>query len=126
MLYCSKASLILCCCPYLDRPSHTAGLLEIYKVYQFAIRLPRFTRILTETQGSAVGARFQRDFDKLLGHFTKFQDFAECVIDMNALPELIINPTHDPDLAELREEMDEVETEIHRLFEKAKVRTVHR
>ncbi len=41
---------------------------------------------------------------------------------MSALPDLAINPAHDPALAELAEEMGEVKAEIDALFEEAKVR----
>lgn len=40
---------------------------------------------------------------------------------MSALPELAINPSHDPALAELKEEMGEVKAEIEALFDEAKV-----
>lgn len=40
---------------------------------------------------------------------------------MSALPDLAINPSHDPALAELKEEMEGVKAEIEALFEEGKV-----
>lgn len=39
-----------------------------------------------------------------------------------SLPELVVNPKHDPALAEVSEEMDQVEAEIQDIFDRAKVR----
>lgn len=43
------------------------------------------------------------------------------MIDTSALPELSINPAHDPALAEIKGEMEEVKGEIEALFDDAKV-----
>ncbi|EKU20175.1 hypothetical protein NGA_0320600 [Nannochloropsis gaditana CCMP526] len=56
--------------------------------------------------------RFSRDLCRIQEHFQKFSALVECVIDMSALPDLSISPAHDPALAELKEEIDEVEDHI--------------
>lgn len=60
-----------------------AGLLDMYKVYQFAQRLPYYTGALSEAPDSPVSARFFKEFDRLREHFTKYCDLIECVIDMS-------------------------------------------
>jgi len=98
-----------------------SGLLDIYKIYKFSTSLPRFIGIMSENPSSPLSHRFLKDFERLNTHFSKFQEFVECVIDMRNLPDLTISPAHDPKLAEIREEMDGVEEEIERLYERAKV-----
>ena len=95
--------------------------MDIYKVYQFALKIPRFVGALSECEGSPLAHRFLKEFERLNEHFTKFTELVECVIDMDSLPDLNINPEHDPSLAELKGEMDEVKHEIETLFVRAKV-----
>lgn len=55
----------------------------MYKVYQFAQRLPYYTGALAEKPDSPVAARFSREFERLREHMSKYCELVECVIDMD-------------------------------------------
>ena len=44
----------------------------------------------------------------------------------DSLPDLSINPQHDPALGEVKEEMDTALDEIETIYDKAKVRRTHK
>lgn len=46
----------------------------------------------------------------------------ECVIDTSALPELAVNPAHDPALASIRDMMGEAQAAVDALYQEAKAR----
>jgi hypothetical protein len=57
--------------------------MDMYKVYQFAQRLPYYTGALAEKPDSPVAARFSREFERLREHMSKYCELVECVIDMD-------------------------------------------
>jgi hypothetical protein len=64
------------------------------------------SKILAERYMSRLGV--------FMDKFTKYQGLIEHVVDMSRLPDLEINPRHDPELAELREETDSMDAEVDR------------
>ncbi|CAN0512299.1 unnamed protein product, partial [Laminaria digitata] len=49
-----------------------------------------------------------------------FQQLVEHVLDLEALPDLVVNPSYSPELAELREEMDGIKADVDELHEEAR------
>ena len=48
----------------------------------------------------------------MMNKFNKYHSFIEHVLDMSRLPLLEVDPSHDPALRELREERDELYTQV--------------
>ena len=98
------------------------GLAELYRVYAFTRSLPRLVGTLqsmSESSGDAqlaatVTERYLPKLTVYLEKFTKYQGLIEHVIDFSRLPDLEVNPKHDPELAEMREEADAMEEEVER------------
>lgn len=44
----------------------------------------------------------------------------ENVLDMDALPDLVVNAAYSPELGELKDEMDEIKGEVEELHEEAR------
>lgn len=44
----------------------------------------------------------------------------EHVLDMEALPDLVVNPAYSPELGEIREEMDDIKREVDDLHQDAR------
>lgn len=44
----------------------------------------------------------------------------ENVLDMDALPDLVVNAAYSPELGELKDEMDEIKGEVEKLHEEAR------
>lgn len=93
-----------------------AGLAEVYRLYSFCCAIPSFISVLadladsiqvTETESSMamiIREKFVNPLEKLVVTFGKYQKLVEHVIDMNALPDLVIDPSHNDQLQELKEE----------------------
>ena len=46
-------------------------------------------------------------------HFKVYHALVEHVIDIDKLPDLVVNPEHDEALAEIREQMDALEQQVN-------------
>jgi hypothetical protein len=64
--------------------------------------------------------RYLKKAEALVERLAKYQRLVEHVIDFERLPDLEVNPMHDPELAELRAESDSLEAEVARLHEDAR------
>ena len=99
-----------------------AGLADLYRVYAFTRSIPRLLGSLQSMIDSSDhtalnGVLSEKYVSKLTLYnekFMKYQGLIEHVIDQDKLPDLEVNPRHDPDLAELREESDTMDAEIER------------
>lgn len=99
-----------------------AGLAELYRVYAFTRALPRLVGALqtmgegsgNAELGAAVTERYLPKLTVYIEKFTKYQGLIEHVVDFSRLPDLEVNPKHDPELAEMREETDSMEEEVER------------
>lgn len=91
-------------------------------MYAFTRSLPRLMGTLQSMVdgcekgdlGKALAERYLSRLTTQIEKFSKYQGLIEHVIDFNRLPDLEINPQHDPELAELREEADTMEEEVSR------------
>lgn len=50
----------------------------------------------------------------------KSRQLVEHVLDMDALPDLVVNASYSPELAELKEQMDEIKEEVEELHREAR------
>lgn len=105
-----------------------AGLGELYRVYAFSRTLPRLVGVLQsliddcaqEGTKELLRERFLRKAEMLVDKLSKYQRLVEHVVDFERLPDLEVNPMHDPELAELRAESDSLEDEVARLHDEAR------
>lgn len=100
-----------------------AGLAEIYRLYTFSKTIPAISSFLSEicayknisniateenaeefTSYDTLNEKFLTPLEKILKKFSVFERLVEHVIDFNQLPELKVNPKHDPELQELATE----------------------
>ncbi|KAG5182147.1 muts protein-like protein 2A [Tribonema minus] len=100
-----------------------AGLTEVFKVYLFARCIPTFTDVLRDSssgisdeEATLLEEKFAGKFHSLSHRFERFQELVENVLDLERLPDLSINPTYSPELAELKELMDEVKAEVDEIY----------
>jgi hypothetical protein len=116
----------------------TAGLSEVFKLYLFTRALPQVVSVLTElvescedgvavdspekAQGivSTLRSRFLGPLDDISAKFNMYQQLVEHVMDLDQLPELVINPKHDPELEELHSEKKELEVQADKLLRDAR------
>lgn len=66
--------------------------------------------------GCALRSRYASKLGVFMDKFSKYQGLIEHVIDQDKLPDLEVNPKHDPELAELREESDSMDAEVDRYY----------
>ena len=109
-----------------------ASLKEVWNVYLFTRALPKIISSLTDLQNSMSESRdtssssssltekFIVPFQALVDKFSLYQQLIEAVIDFDKLPDLIINPKHDLELQDLREELIDLEAQADALLEEAK------
>jgi hypothetical protein len=107
-----------------------AGLAEVYRLYIFSKTLPRIIANLSSLRIDAtedmqdkvnnVIAKFLLPFQSLEEKFSLYEQLVEHVLDFKQLPDLVINPLHDPELAELREELDGFDKEAQSLWTQAR------
>jgi DNA mismatch repair protein MSH2 len=127
----------------------TAGLSEVFKLYVFTRSLPTLMSVLNElvdslsmevtdadalsgednSDGSSdkkksmaktIRSKFIEPLDSISGKFSVYQQLVEHVIDLEKLPELVINPKHDPELQELHEEQVSLEAQADKLVREAR------
>ena len=73
-----------------------------------------------EAAAITLTSRFITPLSNLTNKFSLFQQLVEHVIDMNQLPDVVINPKHDPDLQELRDEQKDLESQAEKLAVEAR------
>lgn len=122
----------------------TAGLNEVFKLYLFTRALPGLVSTLAELLSSCssnssenmddnssgqpglsaekladitktMRAKFITPLESLAAQFLMYQNLIELVIDLDQLPILTINPKHDPELQELRDEQITLEKQAEKL-----------
>jgi hypothetical protein len=128
----------------------TAGLNEVWKLYLFTRGLPGIVSILSEllesctkhndadgdddvnfsqsdisaekllTITKTIREKFITPLDKLVSQFSLYQQLIEHVIDLDKLPNLVIDPQHDAELQELRTEQLDLEAQGERLCKNAR------
>ena len=64
--------------------------------------------------------KFIAPLEALAAQFTLYQQLIEHVIDLDQLPDLVINPQHDPELEELRSEQLALESQAEKLVKDAR------
>jgi hypothetical protein len=64
--------------------------------------------------------KFITPLDTLVSQFSLYQQLIEHVIDLDKLPNLVIDPQHDPELQELRAEQIDLEAQGERLCKNAR------
>ena len=123
----------------MQRKSGGAGLSEVYRLYVFTRTLPDLVTSLTSlveqceaAAAEAPGAadvtskmatfreRFIQPITAIADKFAMFQQLVEHVIDMDQLPDFFISPKHDPELAELSKEKDEMQSKAERILHEAR------
>lgn len=91
-------------------------------MYAFTRSLPRLLGTLQSmvdscsnaALGIALSDRYMARLSAHIEKFSKYQGLVEHVVDFDRLPDLEVSPRHDPELAELRDETDEMEEEVSR------------
>ncbi|CAN0055417.1 unnamed protein product, partial [Ectocarpus sp. 8 AP-2014] len=123
-------------CPDLDTlktkmQRKKAGLMEVFKLYVFSRSVHTFGDVLsghfgededeeeTETE-KLIKDKFVKGFAKLADGFSRFLQLVEHVLDMDALPDLVVNSSYSPELGELKEEMDQIKEEVEDLHQEAR------
>lgn len=110
----------------LHRPN--ASLAEVYRLYLFVRVIPRLYNLLnslfnenqTNLDISFMKIKFLEPLEQIESKFSTFEKLVENVIDMNQLPDLIINAKYDNSLTELKEELDEINVEAQELYRMGK------
>mmetsp|Transcript_31903 Transcript_31903/g.45919 ORF Transcript_31903/g.45919 Transcript_31903/m.45919 type:complete len:825 (-) Transcript_31903:85-2559(-) len=116
-----------------------ASLAEIYRLYTFSKTIPAISSFLSEiyalkstsnitTEKDSVESspydslceKFLTPLEKILNKFSVFERLVEHVIDFNQLPELKVNPQHDPELQELATEQAQLEADAEAILQKAR------
>ena len=112
------------------RRKKNVGLSEVYRLYTFCKVMPKFESCLSaliegcseekpET-AAIIREKYLIPMESLNAKFGKYQALVEHVIDMNKLPDFMINPAHSPELQDLRDEADELDREAHRLLQEGR------
>lgn len=124
-------------CPDLDAlktkmQRKKAGLTEVFKLYVFSRSVHTFVDALQaldshmdcDQDGQGAKAilqeKFVKGFKKLSQGFSLFQQLVEHVLDMDALPDLVVNASYSPELGELKEQMDGIREEVDDLHQEAR------
>lgn len=103
----------------------TAGLDEIFRLYLFVRSIPSLTTTLTNLIDSLRGntdsassaatphcgadiltEKFLEPLQSIAAKFRMYEQLVEHVVDLQKLPELKVNATHDADLQELQAEQE--------------------
>lgn len=111
-----------------------AGLEEVFRLYVFTRSLPTVVGVLADmvdtfdvsvdesdrTKSESIRCRYITPISVLIDKFLMYQQLVEHVIDMEQLPSFEINPQHDPELLELRQERDDLEARADKLLAQAR------
>eukprot|EP00903_Cladosiphon_okamuranus_P013061 g12182.t1 len=109
-----------------------AGLMEVFKLYVFSRSVHTFGETLgthldgedgagaDEETKDLIKEKFVKGFGKLADGFARFLQLVENVLDMSALPDLVVNAAYSPELGELKDEMDEIKGQVEELHEEAR------
>ncbi len=128
----------------MTRKTATTDLAEVFRLYVFTRALPNilstFNELLDVTTAkidsntdnlsaeelshirdcmATISQKFNVPLNNLTLKFALYQQLVEHVIDMNQLPDLVVNPMHDPELNELHEEQVELENKANKLLQDA-------
>ncbi|CAM9701543.1 unnamed protein product, partial [Hapterophycus canaliculatus] len=107
------------------------GPSQVFKLYVFSRSVHKFGETLEAHFGDEGGDgdeeteklirdKFIKGFEKLADGFSRFLQLVEHVLDMDALPDLVVNASYSPELAELKEQMDEIKEEVDDLHREAR------
>ncbi len=98
----------------------------IFRLYLFTRSLSRITSALEELVNEFPGEKSKYLLDKYLrplhdldSKFELYRELVEHVVDMDRLPEVVISPKHDVELAELHNERVDIENSARKLQEQA-------
>ena len=69
---------------------------------------------------TTIRSKFIAPLEALASQFALYQQLIEHVIDLNELPDLVIDPQHDPELQELRTEQLALEAQAEKLVKEAR------
>ena len=128
----------------MTRKTATTDLAEVFRLYVFTRALPNIlstfnelldvttTKLDSNTDNlsaeelshirdcmATISQKFNVPLNNLTLKFALYQQLVEHVIDMNQLPDLVVNPMHDPELNELHEEQVELENKANKLLQDA-------
>jgi len=106
-----------------------ADLSGVYRLYIFTRALPGIIRALNELQEdqciekgdktSFITERYIVPLQDLDSKLDMYRQLVEHVVDFDRLPDLMVAAKHDPNLMELKEEIDDLEAQARQLQEKA-------
>jgi hypothetical protein len=101
-------------CHTISMRKRTAGLAELYRLRLFAISLPAILSIIQEMVDEipvdqrghveSLNNKFAHPLTRISSKFQNLQQLVEAVVDMSTLPDLRVNPQHDPALQDLDHE----------------------
>ncbi|CAL8085454.1 unnamed protein product [Calicophoron daubneyi] len=103
----------------------SAGLQEVYRIYQTIARLPHAVDLLRQYRGAhfaVVTEYLTKPLEEAFDNFAKFQEMVESTIDLNTVQhrnEFIIRSDFDEALGELRTKLDELEERIEEEFKRS-------
>ena len=107
-----------------------AGLKEIVAMYSFATALPKILSICESISGEATEEardnmtafqeRIITPLQAVCSKMDKYQKLVEHVVDLNRLPDLVVNSMHDTELRRLAEEMEDIVKEAEVLHDNAR------
>jgi len=99
------------------------GLDEVFRLYVFTTKIPVFCSILSDLvaddkesqQSTTITNKFIKPLEDLIQKFVMYQQLVEHILDLDKLPDLVVNSKHDNKLEELREEQEDLYNEAERL-----------
>jgi DNA mismatch repair protein MSH2 len=102
-----------------------AGLAEVYRLYLFFKTLPAFISVLSELDNAteeqslsaAIREKFTEPLESISSKLSVYQQLVEHVIDMNRLPDLVVNAAHSQDLQDLKVELDKLDQKAYSIWE---------
>lgn len=98
-----------------------ASLQDIFRLYQVVLRMPKILRLLETLENPTVRNIINDPMKDTLGDLKLFKSMVEQILDLEAVQrgEYLVKHTFDEQLKDYKEQMDDIESKMKRLLNKA-------